>query len=170
MNPKGEKIWYQKHMAHHLINFNDIDWIKQFENCILIRHPKYVINSYVKKNILHNADELGYPQQYRIIKHLNDLGEKFVVIDSGILLKNPEKILSKWCDRIDIKFDKSMLKWEKGVYPNDGIWWKHWYDNVIKTTGFTESSKMNSEISKKYQSVYNECLFYYKKISQFIIK
>jgi len=170
MNPQGEKIWYQKHMAHHLINFNKIDWIQQFENCILIRHPKDVITSYVKKNILHDANELGYPQQYKIIKYLDNLGEKFVVIDSEILLQNPEKILSKWCDKIDIKFDQSMLKWEKGVYPNDGIWWKHWYDSVINTTGFTESSKMNSKISKKYQSVYNECLFYYKKIYQFIIK
>ena len=47
--PSGKKHWYQKHMAHHLIDLNNIDWIKNFENCILIRHPKDVINSYIKK-------------------------------------------------------------------------------------------------------------------------
>ena len=26
--PNYKKYWYQKHMAHHLINLNNIDWIK----------------------------------------------------------------------------------------------------------------------------------------------
>ena len=30
-------------MAHHLIDLSNIDWIKKFENCILLRHPKEVI-------------------------------------------------------------------------------------------------------------------------------
>ena len=34
-----------------------------------------------------------------------------------------------------------MLKWKKGNHQNDGIWWKHWYDNVIKTTGFNKLKK-----------------------------
>ena len=50
-NPENKKIWYQKQMAHHLINIKDLSWINNFENCILIRHPKYVINSYIKKMI-----------------------------------------------------------------------------------------------------------------------
>ena len=47
--PQSKKIWYQKHMAHHLINLEDIEWIKSFHNCFLIRHPKDVISSYIKK-------------------------------------------------------------------------------------------------------------------------
>ena len=68
--PNNKKIWYQKHMSHHLININDLSWIKNFNNCILIRHPKYVINSYIKKNTLKNVSDLGYPQQLSIIKFL----------------------------------------------------------------------------------------------------
>ena len=36
-------------MAHHILNLNDIEWITNFENCILIRHPKEVISSYQTK-------------------------------------------------------------------------------------------------------------------------
>ena len=79
--PNGKEHWYQKHMAHHLIDLNNIDWIKKFENCILIRHPKDVINSYIKKNTLNHIDELGYPQQYKIMKSLDSIGKKFIVID-----------------------------------------------------------------------------------------
>jgi hypothetical protein len=165
--PNDKEHWYQKHMAHHLIDLNNIDWIKNFENCILIRHPKDVINSYVKKNTLNHIDELGYPQQYKIMSYLDNIGKKFIVIDSNILLNNPEKILSQWCSSINLEFDISMLKWEKGNHSQDGIWWKHWYDNVITTTRFNKFSSYQSELDKKYQSIYDEALDYYNKLYYF---
>jgi hypothetical protein len=165
--PNNKEHWYQKHMAHHLNDFNDIDWIKNFENCILIRHPKDVINSYIKKNTLSYVDELGYPQQYKIMKYLTSIGKKFIVIDSNILLNNPEKILSKWCSSINLEFDISMLKWQKGNHPQDGIWWKHWYDNVVTTTHFQKFSPNKNDIDKKYKSIYHEALDYYNKLYYF---
>jgi hypothetical protein len=165
--PNDKEHWYQKHMAHHLIDLNNIDWIKNFENCILIRHPKDVINSYVKKNTLNHVDELGYPQQYKIMKYLDSFGKKFIVIDSNILLNNPKKILSQWCSSINLEFDISMLKWEEGNHSQDGIWWKHWYDNVITTTRFHKFSSHQRELDKKYQSIYDEALDYYNKLYYF---
>jgi hypothetical protein len=165
--PNNKEHWYQKHMAHHLNDFNDIDWIKNFENCILIRHPKDVINSYIKKNTLSYVDELGYPQQYKIMRYLTSIDKKFIVIDSNILLNNPEKVLSKWCSSINLEFDISMLKWQKGNHPQDGIWWKHWYDNVVTTTHFQKFSPNKSDVDKKYQSIYYEALDYYNKLYYF---
>ena len=165
--PNDKEHWYQKHMAHHLIDLNNIDWIKNFENCILIRHPKDVINSYVKKNTLNHIDELGYPQQYKIMSYLDNIGKKFIVIDSNILLNNPEKILSQWCSSINLEFDISMLKWQKGNHPQDGIWWKHWYDNVITTTHFQKFSANQSQLNEKYRSIYDEALDYYNKLYYF---
>lgn len=165
--PNDKKHWYQKHMAHHLIDLNNIGWIKNFENCILIRHPKEVINSYIKKNTLNHVDELGYTQQYNIMRYLDSIGKKFIVIDSNILLNNPEKILSQWCDSINLEFDISMLKWKKGNHPQDGIWWKHWYDKVIITDHFKKFSTNQSRLDKKYQSIYDEALDYYDKLYYF---
>ena len=165
--PNDKEHWYQKHMAHHLIDLNNISWIKNFENCILIRHPKDVINSYIKKNTLNHVDELGYPQQYKIMRYLDSIGKKFIVIDSNILLNDPAKILSRWCSSVDLEFDISMLKWQKGNHPQDGIWWKHWYDNVITTTHFQKFSANQRDLDKKYQSIYDEALDYYNKLYYF---
>ena len=169
--PNDKQYWYQKHMAHHLIDLNNIDWIRDFENCILIRHPKDVINSYIKKNTLNHVDELGYPQQYKIMRYLNSIGKKFVVIDSNILTNNPEKQLSLWCRKIDLAFDTSMLKWKIGNHPQDGIWWKHWYDNVINSTKFQKfSSSNNNIVDKKYKLIYDEALDYYKILFKLCLK
>ena len=169
--PNDKQYWYQKHMAHHLIDLNNIDWIRDFENCILIRHPKDVINSYIKKNTLNHIDELGYPQQYKIMRYLDNIGKKFVVIDSNILMNNPEKQLSQWCRKIDLAFDTSMLKWEIGNHPQDGIWWKHWYDNVITSTKFQKfSSSNNNIVDKKYKLIYDEALDYYEILFKLCLK
>ena len=159
--PNQKSIWYQKHMAHHLIDLSEINWIKKCQNCILLRHPKEVISSYIVKNNLQKVEELGYPQQYEIAKFLKKSNKRFRVIDSEDLLKNPSKVLSDWCESINIDFDKSMLQWEKGHHQNDGIWWKHWYDNVINTTGFQKYYKKDINIENQYDSIYNESMEYY---------
>tara|TARA_B100000886_G_scaffold136661_1_gene92282 strand:- start:12379 stop:13089 length:711 start_codon:yes stop_codon:yes gene_type:complete len=164
--PKGKKIWYQKHMAHHIFDFNNIEWVNNCENCILLRHPREVISSYSKKNKLNSVQELGYPQQYEIIKYLKKINKSYLIIDSSELLKNPEKVLSNWCMKINIKFDKSMLTWKKGNYVSDGIWWKSWYDNVVKTTGFKEYKKKDINIENKYDSIYNESMKYYSYLKE----
>ena len=159
--PNKKTIWYQKHMAHHLIDLSKIDWIKECENCILVRHPKEVIHSYTAKNKLKSINELGYPQQFEIIKFLKKSNQRFKVIESKDLLKNPEKVLSDWCESIDIDFDKSMLHWKKGNHRDDGIWWHHWYDSVIKTTGFQKYQEKDITIENEFDSIYNEAMEYY---------
>ena len=164
--PQKKKIWYQKHMSHHILNLEKIDWIKNCENCILLRHPKEVINSYSIKNKLNSIEELGYPQQYEIVNFLKKINKSFTVIDSSELLNNPEKVLSAWCKKINIKFDKSMLSWEKGYHSNDGIWRKFWYDNVIKTNRFQKYEKKDITIENKYDSIYNESMEYYNHLRE----
>ena len=165
--PNQKNIWYQKHMAHHLIDLNKIDWIKKCENCILIRHPKEVINSYTAKNKLNSVTELGYPQQFEIAKFLKKSNLRFKIIDSADLLKNPKEVLLDWCESINIKFDESMLHWKRGSHPNDGIWWQHWYNNVIETTGFQKYEKKDISIENEYDSIYNDSMEYYNYLKGF---
>ncbi len=164
--PENKKIWYQKHMAHHMLDLSNIDWISSLENCILLRKPEEVISSYTKKNKLNSVEELGYLQQYEIVKYLKKINKPYIVIDSEELLKNPKKSLFYWCKKINIKFDKSMLKWEKGNHINDGIWWKSWYDSVIQTTGFYQYEKKDINIESKYDSIYNESMKYYNRLKE----
>ena len=153
-------------MAHHILDLKNIDWISNFENCILLRHPKEVISSYTKKNQLNSAEELGYPQQYEIINFLKKMNKSYIVIDSKELLKDPKKSLSNWCRKTNIEFDKSMLKWRKGNHVNDGIWWESWYNKVIETTEFRQFEKKDINIENKFDSIYNESMKYYNYLKE----
>src|SRR5262252_350367 len=47
-NPGGRRIWYQKHMAHHLLPHVERGWIAELTNCFLIRDPARVLVSLAK--------------------------------------------------------------------------------------------------------------------------
>ena len=161
--PNGKKYWYQKHMAHHMVGIQDFSWLKDFKNCFLIRHPKYVISSFIKKNTLNSVEELGYPQQLKIIEFLKENNLEFYIINSDDLLEHPEVKLNDWCNHLQIKFDEKMLSWNKGPHDNDGIWGKHWYDSVYKSDGFLKQSRRDININN-YKDIYKEAIYYYKKI------
>src|SRR3979411_2181643 len=48
--PGGKRIYFQKQMTHHLLPEIEREWIIDLTNCFLIRDPREVILSYIKKN------------------------------------------------------------------------------------------------------------------------
>ena len=56
---------FQKQMTHHLLPEIDRDWLGAVTNCFLIRDPREVINSYVKKREDPALEDLGFVQQGR---------------------------------------------------------------------------------------------------------
>lgn len=167
--PDNKKVWYQKHMAHHILELDDLSWIEKFDNCILIREPKYVINSYIKKNNLKSILELGYVQQYDIAKYLIEKKINFFVIDSDKLLDNPTQVLKSWCNHLNLGFDKAMLSWKKGPHKQDGIWGSHWYDNIYSSSKFIKKKIILSENYKKFSTIHDEAQSYYKKLYNLIV-
>ncbi len=160
--PSSKKIWYQKHMAHHILDIKNIDWVKHMKNCILIRHPSDVITSYSKQNKIENIEQLGYIQQIQIYKRLTEyLDIHPIIIDAEDLLSNPLKMLTVLCRKLQIKFDPKMLSWSIGIRKTDGVWAKHWYKNVESSSGFKPYNKTDRKIPAKYHSINDICLEHY---------
>ena len=157
-------IYFQKHMSHHIIKKIPINWITKGINCFLIRHPKEVLLSYIKKNDLIDSNDLGYPAQLRLFNYIKTSNKKILVIDAKDLSEKPEIILKKICKKINIPFTEKMLNWPKGRRDSDGIWEKIWYKNVKSSTSFNKILNKEYEIPKKYNHIYNECLRIYDQL------
>ena len=164
-NLDGAKIHYQKHMAHHLLPEMDISWISKLNNCILIRDPKEVILSLSNKISNINLNSTGLNEQVRIFEYiLETTGKNVTIIDSSDILKDPISMLTKLCMELDIKFDKSMLSWKLGPKKCDGIWSKHWYQEVWKTTAFKNYKNSKIDLSDSNEIIYQECKPLYEKL------
>ena len=166
--PDNKFIWYQKHMVHHISNEKDINWLKNFHNCFLIRHPREVIISYAKQAPINEIRDLGYIQQVDLFKKILSLtGKTPFVLDSKDILINPEKHLKKMCKYFNINFSRKMLKWPKGKRSTDGVWSHYWYKNVINSDSFFPLNESKEEVPSNYKNLLNECLSYYDYLRSF---
>ena len=164
-------IYYYKFMTHHILDKTNIQWLKNGINCFLIRDPAKVINSYVKKNKLKNISDIGFHQILRLFNHVkNNISENIIVLNADLLLEDPDNYLRKLFNILDISFTDKMLHWEKGITDNYGIWYKHWYGNIINSTGFKKNNNEEIFIDNKFDKIYKNCLEIYNLINSYSIK
>ena len=161
------KIYYQKHMTHHIVKNTRIEWIKKGYNCFLIRHPSKVINSYIQKNTLRNINDIGFKKQFEIFKKIKKNNSKFTVINADDILINPIISMKKLCKKLNINFSKKMINWPKGKRDTDGIWSKVWYKNVIQSSTFNKFKSEQINVPKKYSKIYDESLKYYEAMNKY---
>ncbi|ESR22673.1 hypothetical protein [Lutibaculum baratangense] len=136
--PAGRRVFYQKHMTHHMIEGIGRDWIDRVTNVFLIRDPNRVLASYVRKREAVDASDVGFLKQEEIFDRVADrLGEAPPVIDSHDVLADPEGTLTALCERLGLDFDRCMLAWEPGIRTTDGVWAHHWYQSVAASRGFS---------------------------------
>jgi hypothetical protein len=135
--PGGKRVWYQKHMTHHLIHGFGREWIGSCANVFLIRAPEAVLASYHRVRDDFTLDEIGLPTQVELFFRAGDkLGHTPPVLEGQDVLADPQGMLVALCRACDIPFDPSMLAWAPGRRPTDGVWAPAWYETVEQSTGF----------------------------------
>jgi hypothetical protein len=138
--PNGKKLFYQKHMTHHMVDGFPLDWFHSVTHVFLIRHPARVIHSYRQKREKPSLEDIGFKRQYELFELIkNQTGTPPIVVDSDDILSAPEPMLKVLCASIGIDYQSQMLSWPSGGNAADGVWAPHWYASVWKSTGLTAS-------------------------------
>ncbi|QIK97239.1 HAD family hydrolase [Sphingomonas sp. HDW15A] len=164
--PTGTPIWYQKHMAHHMVGPVDHDDLPGLTHAFLIRDPARVVASYAAKRVAVRPDHLGVERQVEFFEREADrLGHPPPVVDSADILRNPRAMLQRLCGALGITWDPSMLRWEPGIRETDGIWAPHWYDAVAESTGFGEPDARLILLDDEAWRVADQCRPFYERLA-----
>jgi sulfotransferase family protein len=166
--PKGKQIFFQKHMTHHLLPEVDREWLSAMSNCFLIRDPREVIASYIKKREDPALEDLGFTQQAEIFDFVRNRAKSVPpVVDAKDVLENPERILRLLCNAVGVEFSKSMLSWPPGLRETDGLWARHWYTEVAKTTSFQPYRPTHDEVPERFRETYEHSRDCYERLYQY---
>jgi hypothetical protein len=161
----SKQIFFQKQMTHHLLPEIDREWLREVTNCFLIRDPREVINSYIKKREDPALDDLGFVQQAEIFDFLRTRSNAVPpVVDAKDVLQNPKRILRILCKAAGVEFSESMLSWPPGLRDTDGIWAKHWYGEVAKTTSFHPYRPTQHQVPQRFREIYDLCHRHYERL------
>ena len=165
--PDKKRIFFQKQMTHHLLPEINREWIVGFTNCFLIRDPREVILSYIKKNRDPDLEDLGFVQQCEIFNFVRKQTKSVPpVMDADEVLRNPGRMLRLLCAGIGVEFDKAMLSWLPGLRETDGIWAKHWYDAVARSTSFEPYEPREGKVPESLRELHEKCCNCYDKLYQ----
>lgn len=135
--PAGVHVLYQKQMAHHLLPSMGRDWLAHMRHAFLIRDPRSMISSLADKLATFDLLATGLPQQVEIFElELTRAGRPPPVLDADDLLRDPQTMLRRLCEALGVPFSDRMLWWPPGRRDTDGVWAKHWYDRVERSSGF----------------------------------
>lgn len=165
--PDSKKIFYQKHMTHHLLPNIERDWLAKLSHCFLIRHPREVLLSYIKTRASVTLEDIGMPQQLEIFEYIWEKGGEIpLVIDSAEFLGNPRAFLELICRHFNIPFTERMLNWPAGPRDSDGVWAEYWYAAVQKSTGFASYTPRDETLPEHLLELADQALPYYQALYQ----
>jgi Sulfotransferase domain len=164
--PEMKHIFYQKQMTHHLLPQIDRIWLGGMKNCFLIRDPREVIVSYIKKNNDPTLEDTGFVQQADIFDWVHaQTGAIPAVIDAHDVIENPRRMLQLLCDEVGVEFSDSMLSWPPGLRETDGIWAKHWYGEVATSTTFRQPPLREPEpVPERLRDIHDRCRESYDRL------
>ena len=164
--PRG-KMFYQKHMPHHMIDGFPLDWVRDVTNVFLIRHPARVIVSYHAKQENPDLQDIGAQKQADLFHQITEMtGVTPVVVDASDIRENPRGMLIALCAALDIPFEETMLNWPAGGHKDDGPWAPHWYGSVWKSTGFAGAETPLPDVPPHLQDLLNTAIPYYEELAR----
>lgn len=161
-------VLFFKHMTKHLLDL-DFGFMKDMVNIMLTRNPVEMLPSFAKVIPNPSMEDVGYKKHVELLSYFKNNKIEYVVLDSKKVLLNPEKVLTKLCERIGIPFQKAMLQWEAKPRKEDGSWAKYWYKNIHNSTGFIAYQPKTENFPHELQPLLNECTPYYDKLLQQVI-
>lgn len=161
------EVFYQKHMAHHWCGEMDTSWIEGITHAFLIREPRAMLLSLDR--VLEHVDvpDTGLRQQKTLFDQLRQRGETPLVVDARDVLTAPRLAMQRLCDGLGIPFDERMLAWPAGRRDSDGVWARHWYAAVEKTTGFAAYQPTTAVLPAHLKPVLAQCRPIYDELYAF---
>lgn len=165
--PGGQPVWYQKHMAHHLLPGMDTAWVHSLTNIFLVRDPAQVVDSYLKSRATVVPEDIGLLQQARLFDELRAAGRTPPVIDADDFLRQPEAHLRRLCEHLGLPFTERMLHWPAGRRESDGVWAPYWYDAVWRSTGFEPWRERRPQLQGDALAVAEACRPAYEHLLAF---
>ncbi|CAG8790397.1 11481_t:CDS:1, partial [Cetraspora pellucida] len=105
--------------------------LSKFKHTFLIRDPEKSVKSFYKSinksnNKKLNFDRIGIEESRKLYDIIKDtINEEILLIDADDLIKDPKKILTKYCEFVNVNFRKEMLVWKPqkiDIWKNNYSW------------------------------------------------
>lgn len=165
--PSGKALFYQKHMAHHLLEGATGPWLDNLTHCFLIRDPDEMLSSLLRVWPDAQLEDTGLPQQVALFDEVQArTGRRPPVLNGRDVMDSPQTSLRWLCEAVGLTWDPAMLSWPPGRRDTDGVWARHWYGAVEASTAFTAWAPRHIAIPPEKQQLREQAWALYEQLQR----
>ncbi|ADI13534.1 sulfotransferase family protein [Truepera radiovictrix] len=157
-----------KNMAHHLVGLERA-FLGELTNVLLTRDPYDMLPSLAQRLPEPTLRDTGLTEQVALLEFVLERGQEPVVIDAKALLQDPEGVLRAVCRRLGLPFDPAMLAWPAGPKPEDGVWARHWYANVHRSSTFAPYTPKADPLPAHLTPLLEVCAPLYERLAAYAV-
>jgi Sulfotransferase domain len=169
LGPCERPVVFFKQMAHHLEGL-ERGFLARLANVLLVRDPLEMLPSLAVQLPDARLADTGLALQARLLDELRAMGQDPPVLDTRELLLDPAGVLGELCLRLGLEFDARMLRWSPGPRPEDGVWARHWYDGVHRSSGFGPYRRKRAPFPERLRPLYETCRPHYETLRAVAIR
>ncbi len=163
--PGGRALFYQKHMAHHLLPEVERERLDGLEHAFLVRDPARMLASLDRVTPDPGLADTGLPQQVELFRRVRARsGRTPPVIDADDVLADPRGLVGALCAAWEIPFEPSMLAWPPGPRATDGVWAPFWYEAVWRSSGFEPPRPPPPPLPERLRPLHELCKPLYEEL------
>jgi hypothetical protein len=157
-------------MAYHVVDRLSPSLIETALHTFLIRTPRRTIPSLYAMKPAYERFELGFEAQRALFDRIAQAtGRAPLVIDGDDLLREPDKVVRRYCRAVDLPFHPNQLNWPAGVR-SDWIGREAWHARAITTTGFSEASVHPHVVPDRVEDDIADSLPHYRYMQTFLAR
>ncbi|MDJ0733383.1 MAG: sulfotransferase family protein [Nostocaceae cyanobacterium] len=167
---------FMKEIAYQALPYIDRDFLSNTINTFIVRDPREAIASWYRVPEYPTEEEFGFEalkQTWEIVT--KELKQEPIVVEATDFRRNPEQVLSRYCQRIGVTFDPQMLKWDNGSLKQNQ-WKPHelesrakWYKTLENSTGILPPTKVEVEILSQDIDMVERAMKIYERLSHFAL-
>jgi len=164
---------FMKEIAYQALPYIDRDFLSNTINTFIVRDPREAMASWYRVPEYPTEEEFGFEtlkQTWDIVT--KELQQEAIVIEANDFRRDPEKVLSHYCQRIGVTFDPQMLKWEDGSL-RQNQWKPHelesrakWHKTLESSTGILPPNKVEVDIRPEDVEMVERALEVYQQLCQ----
>ncbi len=162
---REKPMLFLKHIAYHLEEAFDPEFLFGWRNFLLIRDPRAMVASFSNKFEEVTPIAQSYAVERRIFERASKRGLPCPIVDAADIQRAPEAMMRALCMALDISYDPAMLAWPAGPRPEDGPWAPHWYDSVRASTGFRPYVEKKLELAENLEKIAERAMPDYQFLS-----
>ncbi|MEM9924053.1 MAG: sulfotransferase family protein [Cyanobacteria bacterium P01_D01_bin.50] len=165
-----------KEMAYQALPYIERDFLSNTINTFIVRDPREAIASWYRVPEYPTEEEFGFEALKKIWEIVTEeLQQEPIVVEATKFRRNPEQILSRYCQSLGITFNPQMLKWEDGSLKQNQ-WKPHelesrvkWYKTLDNSTGILPPTKVEVEIRSQDIDMVERATIFYQRMCNFAL-